>query len=90
MNKLHIYSIRKHVKHLFLRALHIIWKSIKKYIGMIEAKFRRVVTSRVEVGGMQVVRGTREDSAMFLCSLRPGGRCMIFHVLFSWHGSIIL
>lgn len=75
---------------MFLRAIRIIWKSIKKHIGMIEAKFRLVVTSRVEVGGMQVGRGTQEDSAMFLCSLRPGGRCMVFHVLFSWHGSIIL
>lgn len=80
MNKLHIYSIRKHVKHMFLRAVRIIWKSIKKHVGMIEAKFRLVVTSRVEVGGCKwegvhgklqlcsyVLLGQEVDAWYFMC-----------------------
>jgi len=46
MNRLHVYNIGKHVKHcVLLRATHIIWKSVKKRIAMIDTKFRIVVTS---------------------------------------------
>lgn len=87
---MHIRRFGKHVKRLFLRAMCIIWKNIKKYIGMMDG-CQDQASSYLWSGrwGMQAERGTREVSAL-LSYLRLGGRYMVFHVLVSWYGSIIL
>ena len=55
MNALHICNIGKHVEYcIFLRATYIIWKSVKKYIAMIDTKSRMLLEGRCKqerVGG---------------------------------------
>ena len=52
--RLHVYSLGK---HRFLTAVHVIWKNVKKYIGMLDAKFRLVCTSGAEGGGGTSMQG---------------------------------
>lgn len=54
-----------------------------KETGMIDAKFKLVVTFGAEGRGFQAAMGPGEASALLLCSLRLGGGYMALHGLFS-------